>query len=105
MNEAKKFMNNWLENKKKNKMKKKELIGNLGTLYSYALAHMQHMGVSKEKREKFKKPFEEIVALIKKEVTEEWYDEKARELIALVPELYNKSAKEFIRKIVKEIQG
>ena len=60
-----------------------------------------------------KQAYKQIVALIKKEVTEEWIEEKAKEFITIVniaiqtPEAYKqqlKICKDFIRSLVEEIK-
>ncbi len=58
--------------------------------------------------------FQQIIALLKKEVTEEWYEERAKEFIVKAnvaiqnPEAYKQQlgiVKDFIRKLVEEIRN
>ena len=56
------------------KITEKELLGRSGAMYSYAIAHMQKMGLSEKKRNEFKEAHKQIRELIKifyaKEISE-----------------------------------
>lgn len=91
----------------------RELTGKLGVMFAYAIAHMQTMGVSKEKQGEFKIAHRQLRSLIqqKPEIDEKWIKDKARE-IALGGDFGHymfshrlKVFKKFITQIIGDARG
>ncbi len=56
-------------------------------------------------REEDEQAYKEIVALIKKEVTKEWIDKKAKEMCMIANVEFFIYAQDFVRSIAEEIRG
>ena len=109
----------------KDKLSLEELVGKLGAMYAYAIAHMQTVGVSEGKRKEFARAHREMKSIIKQHFKDNWHiinvrkelgkfygkpipEEKRNELINRYKILFHDVAESniepLIRKLIDELK-